>query len=188
MATLIRYPVSWSGGALVGPGVSHFYFADGHTGFTADVVTLFSAMVVRFPAGVTWSFPNTGDLINDVTGDLVGTWTDGVSDTESGSGSSGYAKGVGALIEWNTAGITNNRRITGRTFLAPLDGTAFQSDGTVNNTVVTEFQTAANAFLTACDGNLRIWTRPRSGTVGKSTPVTSATVPDRFTWLRSRRT
>lgn len=187
MATVIRMRVAWSGGALVGPGVSTFYFADAHTGFVADVAAFFASLAGRFPSSTSWNIPDTGDLINDATGDLVGVWNDGTGSTLAGTATNVFARGVGARIVWNTAGSTNNRRVRGATFMAPLDSTALQNDGTLNDTVRTEINTAATALVSASSGQMVVLTRVRPGVAGKSSPVTSATVPDKISWLRSRR-
>lgn len=188
MSTIIRLRVSLGGAGIIGPGLTTFYFADAHTGFVSDVGALFGALSARFPSQLTWSIPASGDLINDVTGDLVGVWNDGVASAGTGSGTSAWAQGVGFRSVWETAGTTNNRRVRGTTFWAPVDGTMLQTDGTLNDTARASALTACETFLTASDGNLRIWTRPRAGVTGKSTPVTSVNIPDKISWLRSRRT
>lgn len=188
MATLARIRIALGGGAIIGPGVTTFYFADAHTGFVSDVGAMFTSLASRFPSQMTYSIPSSGDLIDDTTGDLVGVWNDGVPFSGVGVGTSAWAQGVGFRSVWETAGTTNNRRVRGTTFWAPVDGTMLQTDGTLNDTARASALTAFNTFLTACDGNLRIWTRPRAGVTGKSTPVVSVSVPDKISWLRSRRT
>jgi len=185
MATLRRIPVTWTG--LTGlPGVSVFYAASA-VDAAANIDTFLSAVATRFPNGLTWSCPASGDTIDDTTGHLNGTWTGGTVIVRSGAGgSSGYAAGVGVAVQWLTGGLVNSRRLKGRTFLCPLLASEFQSDGTIAAATMTAITNAANTLATA--GVLQIWHRPSpGGSDGVSSVTVGASVPDRVTALRSRR-
>lgn len=180
--------MEWSGGGLVGPGLSTFYFASGASGFVADLATFFAAQNNRFSDQITWSCSNTGDEIDDTDGSITGVWTDGTSWSSGGSSSGAWAAGTGGRVKWVTAGINRGRRIHGTTFLVPLYAAAY-NNGFIDSGVVSGFQSAVNALVSAQSGDFMIWSRPRSGmTDGLSSAVTSGVFPAEVTTLRSRRT
>jgi len=70
----------------------------------------------------------------------------------------------------------------------PLTANIWQTDGTVNNAIVTEVQGLANALLVAAGGVMSVWKRPSSGgTDGVLSEVTGYRVPDKQINLGSRR-
>lgn len=183
--SLHRVEVVWNG--LTGlPGLSVFYGANGSL-LVADLNTFFTAIKGQFPNGLTWQTPSSGDIIDEVTGVLEGEWSGGAASSIVGSGgiSANYAAGVGAYINWGTATVTNGRRLKGRTFITNLLGSVYDPTGTIQTTTLTALQSAANALVSG--GNLRIWHRPQGGGGGGFGAVTSATVPDQVTSLRTRR-
>jgi hypothetical protein len=189
MANLARVRVSWSGVGIVGPAVSTFYYAESGSGWTTDLLTFFTAIKAYFPATMGWQVAGTGDILDDASGDLVGTWTETAPAQVLGSANNQVIGGVGARIVWKTGGFRNGRRVTGATFLTGADGTMFDVVGTLNNAAVTTITTAANALNNSTANELRIWSRPSPGTEdGASWPVLAAVVPDKVSWLRSRRT
>ena len=108
MSTIKRVRVEWSGGGLVGPGVSTFYFASGASGFLSDLATFFAAQNNRFSDQITWSCANTGDELDDSDGSITGVWTDGTQWTSTGSASGFWVAGTGGRVKWSTAGIMGN--------------------------------------------------------------------------------
>jgi hypothetical protein len=190
MANLMRYRVAWTGTPVVGGGLSTFYFADGTApaAIPTNTKALFTAIKGLFNSGITWNFPNGGDIINDADGALVGSWTGGAATTEVGSTANPYAAGVGCIISWNTTGIHRRRRVKGRSFLVPLLSNQYDFDGTILNTAVTTIQNAATALATSSTP-LVIWSRPHKGAAdGASFAVTAATAMDKVATLKSRRT
>jgi len=189
MAIVSRVRVAWSGGAVPGGGLSTFYFDTPSPGFQADVKDFFAALSSYVPSGVTWSIPNTGEEINTATGDIGATWTDGVSAVVTGSNpTTTYAAGVGCRIAWDTLGRTNNRHVRGSTFIVPLTSAGYQADGTINEAVRTPFLAAASALLAAQVGSFGIWTRPTDEHAGAFNSVVGYNVPDKVSWLRTRKT
>jgi len=191
MANLDRVRIGWSGSGVVGPGVSTFYFpSGGGAAGQAALKTMFTAIQSAFPnLSLTWSFPAGGETIDAATGELVGAWSGATpSSLTAAASNSDWLSGVGARIQWNTDAVSRGRRVRGATFLVPLNGSASSSDGTIVNTYVTSLQAAATAFVTGADST--IWSRPSAPGLsdGGSATVTSAVVPDRVSWLRSRRT
>lgn len=188
MSTLNKVPVFWSGVPVVGGGVSTFYFNGSHVGFLADLSAFFTSVGAYIAGGVTFSFPNSGDLIDDATGNLVGTWSEPPEASVASSGIGQFANGVGCRIVWPTSGTTNNRRVKGSTFLVPLTVGCYTGSGHLDDTIRGNMQTAAAALLGASTPEMVIWTRPVGGAGGASHTVVGALVPDQVSWLRSRRT
>lgn len=189
MTMLARVRVPWTGTAVVGPSVSTFYFNDAGTGFTANLVSFFDAIKNRVPPGVTWSVPNSGDIINDATGDLEGVWQGGTAQQVTGTGAALYSQGVGFRFVWNTGGVRGGRRVRGSTFICPMDGAMLDATGTLGSAQMATLVTAATSVITDSPNELRIWSKPHTGlSDGTSHAVTSVTVPDAISWLRSRRT
>jgi hypothetical protein len=177
--------VTWTG--LTGlPGLSVHYSGDTDD-ITVNLATWFTAMQSIFPAGLAWQIPNVGDRINDDTGHLVGAWTGGTSATVNSSGAAAYAAGTGAFVKWTTGAVVGTRRLQGRTFLCPIMNSAFDNSGTITDTNKTTLQTACNTLVAT--NKLVIWHRPTTpgGTDGTSRLVIAATVPDKVTSLRTRR-
>lgn len=188
MANLCRVRTIWTGSPVVGPGVSTFYLAEGATGFLADINVFWGNVGNRFPAGITWNTPSSGDLIDVATGNLTGTWTEPGTSSVNSSGTGSFASGVGVRIQWATSGVTNGRRVRGSTFLVPLTTACYQADGTIDGAILGGLLTSAAALSSGLGSDHMIWTRPKGGGGGKANPVIGVTVPDKVSWLRSRRT
>lgn len=183
---LRRVPVAWTTG-IGGSGVSVFY-SGATDDLTANLGTFFSAIAALFPNAVTWSIPSSGDEINDDTGHLVGAWTGGTAATVNASGGAvNYVAGTGAYVKWVTGAIVGTRKLQGRTFLTPLTTGCFDTNGTLTNANVTTIQNAANTLVAT--NKLVVWHRPpKGGSTGTARLVIGATVPDKVTSLRTRRT
>jgi len=188
MAAIVRVRCVWSGAAVTGGGLSTFYFANAASGFVADLTTFWNAVKGWLPTVATVTVPNNGDLIDDVTGELAGSWSEGSTTAVGGTGAGQYAQGVGARIVWQTSGVTNGRRVRGSTFIAPVLAGQFEGASGITSGMQSSLDSAADALVTAQSGDFLIWTRPRPGVAGKSNVVTGASVPDAVSWLRSRRT
>jgi hypothetical protein len=155
---------------------------------TTNLATFFNSVSASFPGAVTWNIPSSGDTIDELTGSLVGAWSGGTAAAITASGGGGaYVAGTGGYVIWQTADIFLGRRLKGRTFLCPVKDDQFDSSGTINNTSRTTWATAAGVL--AAVGKLVIWHRPSpGGSNGGTGVVTAATVPDKVTSLRTRRT
>ena len=188
MANLARVRTHWSGNTVVGEGISTFYFDEADTGFIARLHTFWAACGGRVPVGTTWTTPASGDLIDVATGELSGTWTDGVVSIVNSSSGNAYAAGVGVRISWPTSGIRNGRRVKGATYVVPITTDCYALDGTIGTAYLGTFQTAAGNLFTSSAGKMRVYSRPFGGAGGQSNTVVNADVPDRVSWLRSRRT
>jgi len=188
MANLARVRCVWSGGPVVGPGLSTFYFDEAHEGFASDLSDFFQAIDAYLPIGIIVTVPSDGDLLDVATGDLTGSWAEAASGPGTGAGFGAYPAGVGARVTWSTSGIVAGRRVRGSTFLCPLVNSCYGTDGTLDETVRTALDAAADGLVTASAGGMRIWSRPAPGRPGAASTVTAGDIPDKVSWLRSRRT
>jgi hypothetical protein len=187
MPNIARIPVVWDG--LTGmPGVSVFYsLAADSTAAVAALTAFFTSIRASFPSGLTWSIPSNGDTLEELTGALTGEWTGAAgSGVTSNGGATSYAAGAGFRVVWGTGGIGPHKRIKGSTFLVPLLGSLYDVNGTIAGGTVSTTQTAANTLVAT--NKLRIWHRPTpGGSNGLVYLITSASVPDKVSTLRSRR-
>jgi hypothetical protein len=85
--------------------------------------------------------------------------------------------------------MTRGRRVRGSTFLTGLTGDSFDGSGGVTTARINTITTAANVLRSNVP-TLRILSPATSVAAadGHSSPVTGSTVPDKVSWLRSRRT
>jgi hypothetical protein len=188
MAALARLRVTWTGTPVVGTGLSTFYsqgtFAAGDAG---DIKAFFTAVKATFPSGITWTIPNSYDIIEDTSGVLLGggTTTGGGTETSGGTGTN-FVQGAGGRVVWNTNGIFKGRRVRGSTFMVPLVADYWEGANAISSVATGNWSTAAAALIAAVP-TLSIWSRPSGGVAGEQNLVTSATIPDKTSWIRSRR-
>lgn len=183
--------VEWSGTAVVGGGVSTFYSSNSAPGtILAAIRAWFLSFNGALPTGVSIVFPSSGETIDDTTGTINGVWTATAPDVVVGQDADPYAAGVGMRVVWNTAGITRGRLVRGATYIVPLSADFYDTNGSIDGTLVSNMQTATDTLIAADSGSLRVWSRPSTsgGSDGASHAITSATVVDAVSWLRTRRT
>lgn len=180
--------VTWRGSALVGDGVSTFYTTTPTNALKSALSTFYTAIAGLVPTTCVWTIPASGDTIDSSTGVINGTWSETGGDaTVSSTLAGAFANGVGARIQWRTSGLRGNRRVVGSTFIVPLALGSYQSDGTLVDANVTTIKNAAQALLGS--QALQIFSKPTAAhPTGQANPVISVTVPDKVSWLRSRRT
>ena len=184
MTEIYRVRSVWSG-FPGGPGVSTMYFLDVATA-VASVHTFWNDIKGLLPSDVNIQVENAGDIIEDSTGALTGAWTadavSGVGGTDSGT----YTAPAGACINWNTETIGTHRRLRGRTFIVPLGGACYQTDGSIGGTSLTNLRENSAALVAAQSASFVVWHRG-TGTDGTNGLVTSASVHDMSAVLTSRR-
>jgi hypothetical protein len=201
MAVLQRVRLPWTG-FPGGPGISTFYFTDTATP-TGALRTFMQAAMNYCPISVTVSFPTTGDKIESTTGDIVGAWSAGPTTAVTGQvAAAPYSASSGLCVDWLTGSIVNGRRPMGRTFIVPISGDTYQSDGTIADAKRTVLETAGQALIASLGPNFVVWTRPFPGEPekpgppvipakparpGASSAVVGCRVPDKAVVLRSRR-
>lgn len=191
MATLSRVRIGWIGSAVVGGGVSTFYSSNSDpSAFIAALRTFFGSFNGLFPAAVELTYPSAGETIESTTGQVNGVWTSTSLANTVGAGGSAHAAGVGCRIRWETGAITRGRRVRGSTFLVPIVGSLYATDGTIDNASLALVQGAIPTLIAADGGSMRIYSRPSAtgGTDGAAHPVTSGVAVDKVSWLRTRRT
>lgn len=189
MARLKRHRVIWSGSAVVGGGLSTFYVKPDSSVGEADAIhDYFETLKSAFSTAVTITVPSSGDILEDSTGVLVGTWSEpGTGGVTVGTSAENFVMGAGCRVKWQTGGIHDGHRVNGATFLAPIQISSFAGTGALADPFVAVVQTASDDLIAAVD-SLAIWSRPKTGVAGASFDVASAIVPDKVSWLRSRRT
>lgn len=189
MTSILRLRVSWNGSGVVGPGVTTFYSAATEpAALRAAVSDFFTPFLPNLPSTVNLVIPPTGEELEDSSGEVTDVWSDGAPILKAGVDTGSFAAGVGLRVMWATNGVTNNRRVRGSTYICPMGAGAYQSDGTLHPTVVTYANQAAADLVSDLLGGLVIWTRPINDAGGKIQTVTAGSVPDKVSWLRSRRT
>lgn len=188
MANLARVRIVWNGTAITGPGVTTMYFDEAGSGFVAAVQNWVASWKNYIPGATTMTVEGFGDLIDVATGALSGTWTDGTTLTQVGTFSGAFAAGVGARTVWDTAGVHNGRRVRGSSFIVPLGASLYDTDGTLAGATLTTLTGAATTLIGGSTYDMQIYSRPVGGAGGQASAVISSQVPDRVSWLRSRRT
>lgn len=185
MAIMKRYRAVWTG-FPGGPGVTHFY------GVPADLevpsVRQFFANIVAFiPQTVSIQVENVGDLVEATDGSIVGSWSEAAVAAVPGSSGGAYSAPSGASVTWKTNVVVAGRRLQGRTFLVPLSGASYATDGSLEPGAQAGIESSAVQLFGAM--TLYIWHRPTIAlpASGIFAPVVSARVPDRAAVLRSRR-
>lgn len=199
MTAVARIRVVWSGTPVVGPGVSTFYLESSvSAGWPAALVTLYTALKNYVPTGVTWTIPNTVDILDEATGELTGSNTPGGGGSVLSSGGAvDYKPGVGGRLRWGTDGIVGGRRVVGTTFLVPMTSQE-TPNGVIQGTTVNNINTAMGVYQSTAGISPAVYSRPRAASTvggvvvparaGSIHPITSHSVPVGISWLRSRRT
>jgi hypothetical protein len=187
MTSIDRLRVTFSG-ASIGSGVATHYALSSASGGQPAVKAFWTSVAAFMFSGVSIHVPNSGDQLDDATGVVIGAWSGGTAATIAGSGAgSTYAAGVGMGVDWLTTTLHGRRRIRGRTYIVPLSPGNFDTDGTIYNPTAASVLTDATFMLSSAPGAFVIWHRPVGGSGGVSAPITSAVVPDKVSWLKSRR-
>ena len=188
-----RVTTVWTGfpGA---PGYSNFFFSgDGSAGAATEsrsrVAAFFNEANDILPSEVNYLVEGEVAVLDEQTGS-VSDYIMVQPDAQPGFGAltGGYSAASGAVVTWNTAGVRNGRRVRGRTFLVPLGGAAYQSDGSLSASAIGTLNSAAEELVgTGFDSGFGVWSRPGTSGSGSFYEVTVFRVPDMAAVLRSRR-
>jgi len=197
MTNLLRVRAVWSGfpGA---PGISTFYFLDVNTAIES-LNKFYGSFLGALPADVTINVERTGDIIEDTTGALTGSWVGGVTAPIVGTGVGPYAAASGFMFGWETGVIADGHRVRGKTFMVPGSQGVYQNNGSVLDSNIPIFTAAGTQLILEQMASFVIWHRPRKARAATATRpavaahlgshalVASARVPDKAVVLRSRR-
>jgi hypothetical protein len=191
VASIAQMNVAWSGAGVIGLSTSTFYSSPGGSNYTASLNALkafFTAIAALLPATVTITFPATGKVYDDVTGQLQATWAAAPPAAVVGTGAGAFASASGASVGWSTGAIVTRHTLVGRTFLVPLIAGAFNANGVLSPASVTTILGGANNVPNS--GTLRVWSRPNPPLkpTGASSLIIGASVRNLGAVLRSRRT
>lgn len=162
--------------------------ADGTMAIQVGAGGFFDEVLDLLPPGTTITIPAGGDVLDESTGTITGAWGGGSSTVKTQSLPQAYAAGVGARVVWETGGIRNGRRVKGSTFVLPLGNTCYENDGSLTAATITALDAACAAMLAQVPTQMRVWSRPTATLPGVAHPVLGYSVPDKVSWLRSRRT
>lgn len=183
-----RLRCEWAGDGVEGPGLTTFYAeADGTLAIQVGASAFFTALVDVIPAGTTITIPAGGDLLDEATGELTGTWGSGSPTVVLGEFPGSFAGGVGARVVWETGVVRAGRRVRGSTFVVPLGTVSYEDNGTLTAATVSLLESAIAGMLVQVPTQMRVWSRPKPALPGAASPVISGRAPDRISWLRSRR-
>jgi hypothetical protein len=169
MVNLNRVRIGWTG--FPGqPGLTTFYMADG----TLDVSpfkTFLTNMNLYVPSSIVWTIPAVGDKISVETGEITGAWAGvGGGSVNGFGGSTSYSQSSGICVDWLTGTLNNRRRIQGRTFFVPAAQSAYQTDGTIQESIRTTIQGYGNTLIASMLSGWQIWSRPFAGRAQVGTP------------------
>lgn len=185
MALIDRLRVGITGGPI-GTGVATHHAVSG-AGHQEDFAAFWTTLATSMPSEVFVTVPSDGDIIEVETGMLQNVWSEGETANLHGPASARYAAGVGVCITWLTEGIVRGHRVRGRTFVVPLVGTAYDTDGTIDPAWLSVIRGAASTLQAACGTDHVIYHRPRGESGGSAHGVTGWRVADRVATLSSRR-
>jgi hypothetical protein len=146
----------------------------------------FGQLKTLLPASITITIPQVGQLYDDVTGQLLGTWTGAAQASATGTAAGAFGSASGGVVKWITPTIARRHALQGRTFIVPMASSAFNATGVLAPSSVTTMVSAAGQVVTG--GVFRIWSRPTPlHALGVSGLITGANVPNFDAVLRSRR-
>ena len=101
------------------------------------------------PTDVSIKVENTGDLIEDTTGELTGAWSQAPVAAVLGSSLGKYGAPCGGIVRWETSTILDGHRLRGRTFIVPMSSDFYATDGSLDVAGIAAFQTAGSDLQSA---------------------------------------
>lgn len=141
------------------------------------------------PRDVTITVPSTVEVLDSTTGQLTEYVEDPTELTPMVAGGPVvYAGPSGAVINWLTNSVVNGRRLRGRTFIVPLNTNAYEGNGTLTSSALSDLNAAASVLSGAgFSSGFGILSRPAGGGPISFGEVVGHRVPDMASVLRSRR-
>jgi hypothetical protein len=190
---IYRYRSVWTGFSGA-PGYTNLYampdtteqvFADAVRAFLADAAQS-ATPGDHLPQTVAIQGDPNVDVLDVATGLLVDSVPVTPPAVVQGANSTVYAAPAGACINWLTGAVHNGHRVRGRTFFVPLASSAFENNGTLHSSALTNLRTAAAAYI-AGSSTPCVWSRPIAGGGGAAFAIASSQVTDKVAILTSRR-
>jgi len=154
---------------------------------------LFDAIKSLVPIDVGWTIDPVVQSLEATTGGLQGDVAmTSIPLTVQGTGTGVYAAGVGARGNWHTGTIKGRRFVRGATFLVPLIGSAFGTNGQIDGSHLPTIITACGTYLTTMISAAvppQVWHRPSPANPsgGIAAPIVAVSAPFTAASLRSRR-
>lgn len=200
---ILRITARWTGFSGA-PGYSNFHFTtdggfwDGGfltpdaevaaNGAAERVISAFSGTRSIFPSEVSIGIESEAEILDSDTGEIQGVVAIEDPPSTVGQATGGYSAVSGAVVNWRTNDYRFGRRIRGRTFLVPLAGSTYQSDGTLTSDALDGLRGFGNTIVNGSgSADFGVWSRPRAGAGGVFATAVGASVPDMAAVLRSRR-
>lgn len=197
--TFIRIKINWTG--FVGsPGYTNLNFErinegawtqpDVDAAVTKVQTWLASVRLIQPPVVISGIDPAVSEH-DEQTGDIVSFWTATPAAAAAGTNvGTAFTSGTGYCINWQTGGVRNGRRVRGRTFVVPITGSMYESNGSFINAEVASWR--AQAITLASDTNgvrLGIFAHTPNALIpdGGIYDVTGVSINDRPAFLTSRR-
>lgn len=142
----------------------------------------------NMPSVVKLTIETAVEVIDEATNQLETIYTVPAGVPLSGTVPGGFSSATGACITWETGEVKNGRRVRGRTFLVPLAGTCYDTDGTLTSGTLTDLQNAASG-IAAGGFSFGVLSRPSGpgASDGSFHTVSSGRVNDKTAILTSRR-
>lgn len=155
--------------------------ADAAHGFIQDCAS-------NMPTAVKLTIETAVEVIDQTTNQLETIFTVPSGVQLAGTLAGGFSSATGACITWETGEVKNGRRVRGRTFLVPLGGSCYDTDGTLTSATLTDLQNAASG-LSAGGFTFGVLSRPSGpgASDGSFHTVSSGRVNDKTAILTSRR-
>jgi hypothetical protein len=154
------------------------------------LISIFSSAM---PSDITWSFNPLVKLLDVSTGQVMGILNlTTVPAPVTGGSASDYGAGLGARINWSTTSVHGRRFLRSATYMVPLAGNAYSTNGSIASSVVTAGNGACATYLAALNTAALegiAWHRPPKGTFtgGAAGLISSGQVSTTPAGLRSRR-
>lgn len=185
--TVLRQRITW-GNFPGAPGYSNFFSRELIGTTQANALHVFFDAIKGFmPTGLQWTFPTTGDKIDESTGKITGSTSLPVLAPVTATGTGTYSGAAGAVVNWTSDTFTNGHRRRGRTFLVPIIASQFDTNGSLATACQSALQAAAGVLWNTTKPDFIIFRYPRPGLGASYATVDGYNVPDLTAVLRSRR-
>lgn len=176
-------------------GYTNLYFTSATTANLNAVRALFDALKAYVPSVVRFTFPSSGDTIDETDGHLLGGWSGVAPADVLGTASGSYSAPAGFQLQWRISGVVDGHRPIAKTNFVPMANLAMGTTGGINPVTVTAANAAITTFLGSSAG-FSLWHRPVAASAGPppvaarpggSFPITSGVCSPKAVVLRSRR-